>query len=119
MAIIIWFTYDAGNFCLAISNMSRHYTWTLCSKVWEIQEIIKKNKWGYREQEISEIESLVWYIHQDWQSMEDKLYKRKDEVEELKNQIKSLEKDYEDRIKQLEQKNDELEYNLSNISFSL
>ena len=70
--------------------MRNKYTWTLCSKVWDIQNIIKTKKWGCREEDIREIEQLLWYIHQDWQAMEDKLYERKDEVEELKKEIKRL-----------------------------
>lgn len=70
--------------------MRNKYTWTLCSKVWEIDSIIKNNKWGYRKEEISEIAQLIWYIQQDWQAMEDKLHERKDEVEQLKNEIREL-----------------------------
>ena len=75
--------------------MRKYYTWTLCSKVWDIQDIIKNKKWGVRDEDIREIEQLVWYIHEDWQSMEDKLYERKAEVEELKEQVKNLEKEVE------------------------
>lgn len=71
--------------------MRNKYTWTLCSKVWDIQNIIKTKKWWVRKEDIEEIEQLVWYIHQDGQAMEDKLYERKDEVEELKKEIKELE----------------------------
>jgi len=70
--------------------MRNKYTWTLCSKVWDIQNIIKTKKWGVRKEDIAEIEKLLWYIHQDWQAMEDKLYERKDEVEELKKEIEDL-----------------------------